>query len=108
MHSHIFNQELSKQFPSESKKAFRIKTVKVNKNETVVVHKNIPFGKYAGTVHHDINKNNKLDKNWVGYPAEPFGLTNNPKLVLSIPKFDQCSFMVNKDTVIVNISLKFV
>lgn len=108
LHTHIFNQQLADYFPSDSEKAFSIKSVEINKDETIIIHENLPYGTYAGTVHHDINNNNKLDKNWIGYPAEPFGLTTNPKLVLKIPKFSQCSFEVIKDTVIIHVQLKFI
>lgn len=108
MHSHIFNDAYPELFPTKSKDAFTKQSVKVNKNETVVIYENIPYGTYAATVHHDINKNMKLDKNFIGYPAEPFGLSNNPSLSLSIPKFEKCCFKIDKDTVIIKIILKFV
>ncbi|MGJ8698062.1 MAG: DUF2141 domain-containing protein [Verrucomicrobiaceae bacterium] len=42
-------------------------------------------GKYAFVVLHDENKNNKLDKNFIGYPREGVALSNYQKLAR--PKF---------------------
>jgi uncharacterized protein (DUF2141 family) len=51
-------------------------------------------GNYAVAVYHDVNNNDKLDKNLVGYPREPFGFSNNYRPVLSGPDFSDCSFEV--------------
>lgn len=52
----------------------------------------VPPGTYAVAVYHDLNNNNKLDKNLVGYPKEPFGFSNNYRPVLSAPDFEDCAF----------------
>jgi uncharacterized protein (DUF2141 family) len=49
-------------------------------------------GNYAIAVYHDLNNNEKLDKNLVGYPREPFGFSKNYRPVLSAPTFEDCSF----------------
>lgn len=64
----------------------------------------LPSGTYAISVFHDANNNQELDKNWVGYPKEKFGFSNNPKVTISAPNFEECSFKVDKDMVI-NIDL---
>lgn len=106
-HSHLFNDINPELFPTKSREAYKMQTVKINPNITKIIFSDIPFGKYALTVHQDLNINNKLDKNFIGYPAEPFGLSNNPKLTLSIPKFDKCSFILDKDTLHLNIRMNF-
>jgi uncharacterized protein (DUF2141 family) len=52
----------------------------------------VPYGEYAVAVSHDLNGNDKLDKNFVGYPKEPFGFSNNFKPRLSNPDFSDCKF----------------
>ncbi|MFN6090144.1 MAG: DUF2141 domain-containing protein [Cyclobacteriaceae bacterium] len=52
----------------------------------------VPYGEYAVAVSHDLNGNEKLDKNFVGYPKEPFGFSNNFKPKFSSPKFSDCKF----------------
>jgi uncharacterized protein (DUF2141 family) len=52
----------------------------------------VEAGKYALAVFHDLNGNEKLDKNLVGYPKEPFGFSNNFRPVISAPSFSDCAF----------------
>ncbi|MBX3628983.1 MAG: DUF2141 domain-containing protein [Nitrosomonas sp.] len=49
-------------------------------------------GIYAVATYHDVDGNRKLNKKWNMRPAEPFGLSNNPKLRLGFPKFDDAAF----------------
>ncbi len=53
-------------------------------------------GIYAIAVYHDVNGNRKFDKNWIGLPKEPFGVSNNPRLRLGPPKFKEAAFEVNE------------
>jgi uncharacterized protein (DUF2141 family) len=52
-------------------------------------------GVYALALYHDRNANTKLDKNWIGLPSEPFGLSNNPPRRLAMPKHRDSAFEVN-------------
>jgi uncharacterized protein (DUF2141 family) len=52
----------------------------------------VPYGDYAVAISHDLNGNGKLDKNFFGYPSEPFGFSNNFKPTLSSPDFSDCKF----------------
>ncbi|AEI49092.1 Protein of unknown function DUF2141 [Runella slithyformis DSM 19594] len=55
---------------------------------------NLPPGRYALALYHDMNDNWKLDKNFVGYPKEPFGFSNNYHPIFSGPGFEDCAFEV--------------
>ena len=57
----------------------------------------LPSGDYAVSIAHDVNKNRKLDKNFIGKPKEQWGLSNNPHAVLKAPPFSKCKFTLNKD-----------
>jgi uncharacterized protein (DUF2141 family) len=46
-------------------------------------------GAYAVTVFHDQNDNRRFDKNWVGVPREPWGVSNNVRPKLRAPSFDE-------------------
>jgi uncharacterized protein (DUF2141 family) len=63
------------------------------KGETRTVM-NLPPGRYALALYHDMNDNWKLDKNFVGYPKEPFGFSNNYRPVFTGPNFEDCAFEV--------------
>lgn len=49
-------------------------------------------GTYAVASYHDRDANRKLNKRWNLMPKEPFGLSNNPKLAYSFPKFEDSAF----------------
>lgn len=57
---------------------------------------NLPPGRYALALYHDMNDNWKLDKNFVGYPKEPYGFSNNYRPVFSGPDFEDCVFEVKE------------
>ena len=42
-------------------------------------------GSYAVAAFHDINSNAKLDRQWSGFPAEPYGFSNNVRGTLGPP-----------------------
>jgi uncharacterized protein (DUF2141 family) len=50
----------------------------------------LPRGRYAIAVFHDENKNGRVDKNWLGLPAEGFGFSRLTPL--RVPSFDEVSF----------------
>ena len=78
------------EFP-EFNKFWKNTKVTTTSNEMTVEFE-VPYGEYAVAVSHDLNGNEKLDKNFVGYPKEPFGFSNNFKPKFSSPKFSDCKF----------------
>ncbi len=52
----------------------------------------LPRGDYAVSVYEDLNRNHKLDHNFLGLPREPVGASNNPPARLGLPRFHECSF----------------
>lgn len=57
----------------------------------------LPPGRYALALYHDMNDNWKLDKNFVGYPKEPFGFSNNYRPIFTGPSFEDCVFEVKEN-----------
>lgn len=58
-------------------------------------------GMYAVAVYHDENGNEKFDKTWIGLPDEGYGISNNPKIFMSAPAFNEAKFeALNGPTVI--------
>lgn len=58
-------------------------------------------GTYAVVVYQDMNSNGKLDRNWMGLPAEPYGFSNNPSTLFGPPSFSRASFPLTKSTSII-------
>ncbi len=61
---------------------------------------------HAVAVYQDENANKKFDKNGLGLPDEPFGLSNNPKLRFAMPKPSDAVVPVDAAGTVVEIALR--
>jgi uncharacterized protein (DUF2141 family) len=66
----------------------------------------IPKGKYAVTIFHDVNGDSELNTNFMGIPKEPYGFSNNPKSSFGPPNFKEASFDFTEDGQQIEIVLK--
>ncbi len=64
-------------------------------------------GEYAVVVYHDENDNHKFDRNWVGFPVEGFGISNDPAVFLAPPSFEESSFEVNGSLTHVDVNVSY-
>lgn len=62
---------------------------------------NLPAGDYAFVAYQDIDRNNSMKTNIIGYPKEPFGFSNNPAILFGPPSFEESKIIVtaNKITI---------
>lgn len=63
-------------------------------------------GLWAMAAYHDVNANQKFDKNAFGLPAEPYGVSGNPKIRLAPPPIEETLFEVAETGASVEIRLK--
>ncbi len=63
-------------------------------------------GVFAIAVYHDKNANDGFDKGPLGLPAEPWGISNNPKVRFSPPPVEKALFEVSHGGAEVEIKLK--
>ncbi len=63
-------------------------------------------GQWAIVVYHDENANQKFDKNAFGLPAEPYGVSQNPKIRLAPPPISEVLFDVADAGASVDVRLK--
>ncbi|HOV91939.1 MAG TPA: DUF2141 domain-containing protein [Candidatus Kapabacteria bacterium] len=103
--SHLYNDPAT--FPLEAPKSMKRIVVKPKNKEATLVFENIPYGTYALDIHHDENANEEMDRSVLGYPKEGFGLSNNPKLSIKIPQFDQCKFTLYDSVKVITIYVKY-
>jgi uncharacterized protein (DUF2141 family) len=54
----------------------------------VAVFHDLAPGRYAVAVFQDLNRNGKLDKNFLGLPTEPYGFSNDARGSFGPPSFD--------------------
>jgi uncharacterized protein (DUF2141 family) len=85
---------------SGKEKAFRDAKIPIKDKKATCEFKNIPKGTYSVRAYHDVNANGQLDKNMVGFPKEPYGISNNAKSKMSTPKFEKAKFDFNANMTI--------
>lgn len=78
-------------FPEDRARAHRKLQMDATKGKVVFKTTELKTGKYAFVVLHDENGNQKLDKNFFGYPKEGIAISNYGKLAR--PKFDKAALM---------------
>ncbi|WP_462249637.1 DUF2141 domain-containing protein [Ekhidna sp.] len=84
----IYNSENS----FDSKEAFIRSSVSTNRGEMSYKRNGLKPGYYVVTVFHDLNGNGKFDKNFIGMPKEPYGVSNNLKEQFGPPKYERVKF----------------
>ena len=62
-------------------------------------------GLFAMAVYHDRNANRTFDKTGLGLPAEPWGLSNNPRGLFGPPRVERALFEVGPDGAALEIKL---
>lgn len=64
---------------------------------TQKVEVKLPPGRYAIALIHDLNKNHKLDRNFLGMPKEQWGMSNNPHATIKAPPIEKAMFTLDGD-----------
>lgn len=105
----ILTVELYK--PSEKdflRKASRLKRIRVpaQTGAQAVCFNIESAGLYAVAAYHDIDGDRELARHWNMLPAEPFALSNNRKLKLRMPKFEEAAFQAGEETTLVRLDLR--
>jgi len=99
LHIGIYNKK--ENFPKEKLEYKRL--VLPVKSNTLTHTITLPKGDYAISIYQDQNLDNECNKNWIGYPTEAFGFSNDVKPMLSAPSFSKCMFTVGSSS---SISIK--
>jgi uncharacterized protein (DUF2141 family) len=74
--------------------------------ETIVTLTGIQPGTYAVKMFQDFNRNGKFDMNWIGWPLEKFGFSNDAHPTFSEPPFDATKFELQPGTNTITIHLQ--
>ena len=88
-------------FPTHPEKAFKWGRAKVTASSIIISFNGLPPGTYAIAAVHDENSNEVMDRDWLGLPAEEYGVSNNVSSTLGPPKFEEAKFNFtgSRDTV---------
>jgi len=85
----VYNSEET--YMEEEQTAFR-KIVAVESEPQLIILTDIPAGEYAISVFQDLNSNAELDTKGFGFPAEPFGFSNDARGRFGPPSFEKAKF----------------
>lgn len=105
--SHIYRETDGKSFPKKTSNCYRRGFGEITNNQSIIIYDSLEYGYYAISVHHDENNDGWMNKTFLGYPAEGFGLSNNPKIFLSVPNFEDCKILLEEDTLNIVIKMKY-
>ncbi|MDQ2792438.1 MAG: DUF2141 domain-containing protein [Bacteroidota bacterium] len=83
-----------------------MRAVKPDGKPEIELSIDLPRGEWAVSLTQDLNNNNKIDKNFLGIPTEPYAFSNNIRPTVAAPGFDECKFMVSGPGRVVSIVLK--
>ena len=97
IHYGVYNN--SKLFPEESGKILGgyEEVSKVIENGLLI--DDLEESNYAIAIFHDTNSNNKFDT-FFSIPTEKFGFSNNAKVFLGPPKFEDASIFVGQNSIV--------
>jgi len=62
-------------------------------------------GNYAFAVYHDVDASGAMNKNFIGLPAEPVGLSNDHRPRFGPPRYKKAELSISADTKTINITL---
>lgn len=79
---------------------YRVAIIKVDAKTISHTFKNLPQGTYGVSLYHDVNDDNVCNTNWIGFPTEGYGFSNNLKIHFSVPKYEDAKFKLLHDTTI--------
>ena len=92
-------------FPSETASA-NVRSIDPSLEELVCRYEDVAPGTYAVSVVHDINDSGGLDKNFVGIPKEPWGVSNNVRPTMRAPHFDEATFELREPETRLDVGLR--
>ncbi len=101
---YLYNAENG--FPKKKELSYKSKMLKARK-DLQLRFENIPFGNYAVILFHDANGNKRMDRNWIGFPAEGYGLSNNVKPRFGPPRFKDAEFVLDTSLKTVKIQVRY-
>ena len=87
-------------------KEFIIHKKGIEKAQNKLIFDSIPHGYYSVAVLDDEDMDGVMRSNFIGFPREGYGFSNNVKPFLRRPKFKECLFDFKNDTTI-QISMQY-
>jgi uncharacterized protein (DUF2141 family) len=74
--------------------------VDVEASEMKIIFKEVPAGIYGISGYQDVDKNNDLNTNFIGFPKEPVGFSNDARINFGPPSFADAAIEIHPDKTI--------
>lgn len=91
----------------KDKGVIRNETGSIKRNTCTLETGILPYGDYAMALLHDENNNKTMDYSWLQLPKEGFGFSNNPKIGMSAPSFQETKVQLNSCEKRITIKVKY-
>jgi len=85
-------------FPNGAAQAVRSGSFAISASPLILTFPDLPFGRYAATVHHDENQDGVLNVNALGIPREGIGFSGDPQIWRGAPPFHKAAFDFTADS----------
>jgi uncharacterized protein (DUF2141 family) len=102
---YLFNNK--KDFPTKSEKAIKKTSGNFTNGKCTLVLKDINTDEYAISVLHDENDNGVMETGIFCIPREGVGASNNARITIGPPKYEEAKFQFNGNTYTANIKLNY-
>ena len=103
----LYSEENKQYFLVSLKYSSKTEELKITKNCADFVLNDIPYGKYSIIVHHDENNDGVVNRSFIGFPVEGYGISGNATTI-GKPSFEDCEFEVNSQKKTLTIDMKYV
>lgn len=104
---HLYNSDKKQYFPKKTLQCYKRQVVKIERGVCSIVFDNLPNDTYCFSIHHDENSNESMDTNILGLPKEGWGISNNVKLFMRLPNFEECSFIIKGNEVLQEVEMRY-
>jgi len=72
-------------------------TKEINGETMEIIFDRVPVGEYGIAIFQDIDRNKDLNTNFIGFPTEPMGFSNNARIRFGPPSFDDVKITVEEN-----------
>ncbi|MBV2181266.1 MAG: DUF2141 domain-containing protein [Castellaniella sp.] len=95
-------------FPFDDRLAFHRVRVPVDEASGLCATtiQDLPEGRYAVALYHDVDDSGTLETSLLGRPKKPYGYSNNPKPAMRAARFEEARFELPRDGTSIAIELQ--
>lgn len=94
-------------FPGEPEHALLRGVATMEGNAATYQFEPVPCGRYAVSVFHDENGDGEMQRDWLGRPAEGWGVSRDARGRFGPPSFDDSAIECVEETVTVRLTLSY-